>query len=122
MDRTTDVATRDPAVDEVVPPVVAVMVTCNPGWWMEDCLESLAQQDYPALSVLVIDADSAEDPTGRVATVLPTAFVRRVHRRRGFGLAANEVLSVVEGASHFVFCHDDVILTPSAVRDRKSVV
>src|SRR5580693_159471 len=98
------------------PPVVAVVVTCDPGWWLEECLAALAAQDYPELSVLVIDADSADDPTPRVATVLPTAFVRRIRRRRGFGVAANEVLGVVEGASFFVFCHDDVAPGAAAIR------
>ena len=102
--------------EEVAPAVVAVVVTSDPGWWLEECLASLAAQDYPGLSVLVVDADSAEDPTGRVAAVMPGAYVRRVRRRRGFGTAANEVLSVVEGASHFVFCHDDVVLDQRAVR------
>jgi GT2 family glycosyltransferase len=46
---------------------VAVVVTCNPGPWLEGCLGALAAQDYPDLSVLVIDAGSDEDPTGRVA-------------------------------------------------------
>ena len=99
-----------------VPPVVAVVVTCDPGWWLEDCLAALAAQDYPELSVLVIDVDSAEDPTPRVAAVLPTTFVRRTRRRRGFAAGANEVLGVVEGASFFVFCHDDVAPGASAVR------
>lgn len=105
-----------PPLDSAVPPVVAVVVTCNPGWWLEPCLASLAAQDYPELSVLVVDADSDDDPTARVAAVMPGAFVRRIRRRRGFGAAANEVLGVVEGASHFVFCHDDVVLEPGAVR------
>ena len=111
-----DAHSGDATAEASIPPVVAVVVTCDPGWWLEECLASLAEQDYPALSVLVVDADSVEDPTPRVAAVMPGAFVRRVRRRRGFGAAANEVLGVVEGASHFVFCHDDVVLGPGAVR------
>src|SRR5205814_9209867 len=30
--------------------------------------------------------------------------------------AANDVLNVVEGASHFLFLHDDVALAPDSVR------
>ncbi|MHB1535179.1 MAG: glycosyltransferase, partial [Acidimicrobiales bacterium] len=98
------------------PPVVAVVVTCDPGPWFEETLFSLSDQDYPNLSVLVIDSASAEDPTGRVAAVLPEAFVRRLDQRVGFGRAANEVLRVVEGASHYLFCHDDVAFSSDAVR------
>jgi GT2 family glycosyltransferase len=98
------------------PPVVAVVVTSDPGPWLEDTLSALARQDYPNLSVLLIDAASTDDPTGRVAAVLPTAYVRRLDERVGFARAANQVLGVVDGASHFLFCHDDVAPARSAVR------
>ncbi len=98
------------------PAVVAVVVTRDPGLWFGEVLESLASQDYPNLSVLVIDAGSAEDPTPTVAAAMPSAFVRRLEKATGFGTAANEVLSIVEGASHYLFCHDDVALSPDAIR------
>ncbi len=98
------------------PAVVAVVVTCDSGSWLEEALESLAAQDYPNLSVLVIDANSAEDPTARVARVLPDAFVRRLPANRGYAASANEALKLVEGASHYLLCHDDVVLAPDAVR------
>jgi len=95
---------------------VAVVVTCNPGFWLEDTLRSLGDQDYPNLSVLVIDAASTQDPTPRVAAVLPGAYVRRLPGPVGFSRAANEVLEIVEGASHYLFCHDDVAPESDAVR------
>jgi GT2 family glycosyltransferase len=98
------------------PPVVAVFVTSDPGPWLEDALSALAHQDYPNLSVLVIDVASTDDPTARVAAVLPTAYVRRLDDRVGFARAANQVISVVDGASHYLFCHDDVAPAPAAVR------
>ncbi|HVM65532.1 MAG TPA: glycosyltransferase, partial [Acidimicrobiales bacterium] len=104
-----------PAAD--APPVVAVVVTCDPGWWLEPCLAALVSQEYPQLAVLVIDAGSAEDPTARIADVAPSAYVRRVRRRRGFAAAANEVLETVEGASYLLVCHDDVVLAPTAARE-----
>src|SRR6187549_3211741 len=58
------------------PPVVVVMVTHDPGPTFEASLASIAAQDYPGLSVLIVDNGSAEDPTERVAAVLPDAFVR----------------------------------------------
>ena len=106
-------------VDEVLaqyPPVVAVVVTRNPGPWFEATLAGLAQQDYDDLTVLVVDCDSDDDPTPRVAAVLPRAFVRRLDRNAGFAMAANEALHAVEGATLLLFCHDDVVIDPSAVR------
>jgi GT2 family glycosyltransferase len=108
-------AAGQPALEEA-PPVVAVMVVRDPGPWFEDALSALAQQDYPALSILVVDAASAEDPTDRVAAAVPSAFVRRLHNDPGYAAAANEVLKVVKGASHLLFVHDDVAPAPDAVR------
>lgn len=98
------------------PPVVAVVVAHDPGPWFEESLAALGEQDYPNLSVLVIDAASATDLTPRVASVLPSAYVRRVDSNLGYGAAANEVLEIVEGASHFVFSHDDAAPDADAVR------
>ena len=98
------------------PPVVAVVVTCDSGPWLEEALEALADQDYPNFSVLVIDANSAVDPTARVADVLPGAYVRRLSTNPGYAAATNEALGLVEGASHFLLCHDDVAPFPDAVR------
>lgn len=98
------------------PPVVAVVVTHDPGPWLEEALAALGEQDYPNLSVLVVDAASAQDPTARVASVLPSAYVRRLPDNRGYGPSANEALTVVEGASHLLFCHDDAAPAPDAVR------
>ncbi|MDP9070367.1 MAG: glycosyltransferase family 2 protein [Actinomycetota bacterium] len=98
------------------PPVVAVVVTCDPGPWLEEALRALAAQDYPNLSVLVVDANSDTDPTSRVAAILPGAYVRRLATNAGFGASANSVMEVVEGASHLLFCHDDVAPEPDAVR------
>jgi GT2 family glycosyltransferase len=105
---------------QVVPPVVAVVVTNDAGPWLEATLAALAAQDYPALSVLVLDNGSAEDPTPRIAAAMPRAFVRRragdAHNGLGFSAAANEALDAVEGATFLCFLHDDSTLDPDAIR------
>jgi GT2 family glycosyltransferase len=102
-------------METIAPPVVAVIVTCDPGEWFEETLRAFASQDYPELSILVLDAASAVDPTPRVAAVLPGAYVRRLPTNRGFGATANEVLTMVEGASLLLLCHDDVAPDPDVV-------
>ncbi len=104
------------AAPTVYPPVVAVLVTRNPGGWLEPALESMGAQDYPDLTVLVVDNGSDDDPTERIAAVLPRAYVRRLPSDQGFGAAANSVIGGVEGAPLVLFCHDDVVLDPGAVR------
>ena len=64
-----------PDAQPPAPAVVAVVVTCDPGPWLEQALTSLATQDYPNLSLLVVDAASDEDPTARVAAAAPEALV-----------------------------------------------
>ncbi|MGZ4689406.1 MAG: glycosyltransferase [Acidimicrobiia bacterium] len=100
----------------VAPPVVAVVVTRDPGPWLEEGLEAIGASDYPGLTVLVLDAGSTVDPTARVAGVLPGAFVRRLPEAGGFAAAANDVIDVVQGATFILFCHDDVVVDPSAIR------
>jgi len=102
--------------DGAAPSVVALVVAHDPGPFFEDVLAGLAAQDYPNLAVLVIDNGSAEDPTERIAAVLPGAFVRRLEQPMGFGAAANVGARMVEGAPFLLVCHDDVALAPNAVR------
>ncbi|HUY66754.1 MAG TPA: glycosyltransferase family 2 protein [Acidimicrobiales bacterium] len=102
-------------METLAPPVVAVVVAHDPGPWFEETLTSLAAQDYAELSVLVLDSGGRDDLTARVAAVLPTAYVRRFEKNRGFGATVNEVQAMVAGADYFLLCHDDVALSSDAV-------
>ena len=110
----------DPGSDEspVAPPVVAVLVAHDPGWWFAETLGSIAAQDYQALSVLVVDAGSAdaEGLRARVAEVLPDAHLLRIDANPGYAAAAEQGASAVEGAAFLLHLHDDVRLAPDAVR------
>jgi GT2 family glycosyltransferase len=101
------------------PPLVAVVVTDQPGAWFEEALQAIGAQDYPNQSVLVIDGAGRDDLSARVAAVLPDAFLRRPQRTGrppGFAAAANDVLDTVQGAAFLIFCHDDVAPEPDALR------
>jgi GT2 family glycosyltransferase len=102
-------------METLAPPVVAVIVAHDPGPWFEETLASLGSQDYAELSVLVLDNASAEDLTVRVASVLPSAYVRRFEESLGYGAVSNQVRTMVDGAAYFLFCHDDVAPFPDAV-------
>ncbi|WP_432428728.1 glycosyltransferase [Salinilacustrithrix flava] len=98
------------------PAVVAVVVTRDPGPWLEQAVDALAAQDYSNLAVLFIDAASDTDPTPRIARALPNAYVRRLDEDRGFGASANQVREIVDGAAFFCFLHDDAAPEPEAIR------
>jgi GT2 family glycosyltransferase len=110
------VTDHDDPAEAQAPPVVVALVTRDAGPWLEECLASIAAQDYPNLSVLVLAAGSADDTLARVAAILPSAYVRRLDGDPGFGPAANDVLHVVDGAAFYAFCHDDVVLDGHAIR------
>ncbi|MCP4957860.1 MAG: glycosyltransferase [Actinomycetia bacterium] len=97
-----------------IPPVVAVVVACDPGPWVEEALESIAAQTYPNLETLVVDTGS-EPVNDTVERLLPRAVVHRVEGLNGYGAAANTVLESVEGAGFYLFLHDDVALEPEVV-------
>jgi GT2 family glycosyltransferase len=95
---------------------VAVIVASEPGPWFEEVLACFGSQDYPNLSVLVVDGCRTGDSTHRVASVLPEAYVRRVDGGGTFASLANDALETVQGAAFLAFCHDDVAPDPDAVR------
>ena len=82
-------------------------------------LGALAEQDYPDLSVLVIDTAVPDDTADRVRAAMPTARVLHVPGTEGFGAAANHVLDHdrprARRAEFFAFCRDDVLPDPGAV-------
>jgi len=108
-----DDETAAPAAN--LPPVVAIVVT-DGGIGLEATLASLAEQEYPSLSTLVIDRGAAEELTARVAAVYPHAYVRRLPGHRSFTEAANVAFGSVEGATFLLVCPDDVVIEAGAVR------
>lgn len=98
-----------------VPSVVAVLVTADPDETFDAVLEGLASQDYPSLTVLVVDAGSTTDPSNRIGAILPDAFIRRTPVRTTFAAAANEALAAVEGANYLLFLTGDVVLEEDVV-------
>ena len=106
--------TPDSVAESVAPSVVAVVVAEGDVPHLEACLGALAASDYPDLTVLVI-AQTEADLAPRVASVMPTAFVRSVEVR-GFAVGANDAIATVAGAPFLLFCHADIVPEPSAVR------
>jgi len=98
------------------PPVVAVLVTTDPGPSFEAVAASIVNQDYPALTLLVVDAGSEFDLSSRVGLVAPAAITRRLSNATGIADAVNEALGAVEGASFYFLIDDETIFAPSALR------
>ncbi len=112
---------------ERMPSVHVVLVSHEPGLWLEEVLESVAAQDLVPAAVTVVDADNESNLADRVQSVLPQAEVRQMDSATGFGQAVNSAILGPASANKtaaeislipdfYVFCHDDVSLSPSTLR------
>jgi GT2 family glycosyltransferase len=97
------------------PAVVAVVVTSQPDERLEATVASLLAQDYEALRVLVLLGRGGEQAAARLARISPSILVAHLEDDRGFGVAVNRALELVEGAAFLLLCHDDVVLASDAV-------
>lgn len=98
-----------------VPAIVAVCITDDPVGDVDACLESLVAQNYPNLSILVIDAGHPEQIADRVAAIAPDAYLHRMQGTPGFAAAANQALTLVKDATFLLFCRDNVVLEERTV-------
>ena len=122
-------------------PAVVAVVAASGAETLERCLTSLANLQYPQLTVLVVDVSGQDPPDGaenrlpigtigtRTATVAPHFLVLR-HDEPGPDSAGrvrddagcraqsalNEALVAVAGAPLLLLCRDDIVFEPSALR------
>lgn len=100
------------------PTVVAVLVTEGTSTHLDACLRGLAGQDYPSLTVLVLDRGEPADREvrrERIGAIAPGVLVRGLDGAPPAVEAANDVLATVEGATFLCFVADDVELEPPTV-------
>jgi GT2 family glycosyltransferase len=96
------------------PPLVSVLlVTYNSAEHLARCLASLAQQDYPALELVIVDNASADNSREILSQFKPPERIHhQVHpnaENTGFAAAQNLAIGVARGA--WFFCvNPDVIL------------
>ncbi len=109
----TDPLTAEPVA---TPAVAAVVVIRDPGSGLDESLRALGNQDYPNLSLIIVDTTGDPEASLRIEAAAPGAYVLRLKADTGFSAAVNAALGMVEGASHFLICHDDVAPSPDAVR------
>lgn len=112
-----------------LPAVVAVVATRGAAS-LEVCLGALTTQQYPELTVVVIDDGTVHDLAAHVAAVAPNALIMPATESDADGSAAqlptqgrrsaagvfNEVIGKVAGAAFLLLVRDDIILDPLATR------
>jgi glycosyltransferase involved in cell wall biosynthesis len=99
-------------------PLVSVIVPCfNHGWYLDECLQSIAEQDYEPREVIIVD-DGSTDPATleRLSRIERegTATVLRQDVNRGPSAARNAAMTVARG--RYVLPVDaDNLLLPGAI-------
>ena len=101
------------------PELVSVVVPCfNHGLYLEPCLDSVAQQTYPAIEVIVVDNGSTETTTLDVIAELEhrgaARVVRLPTRPPGVTVRRNAGISVARGR-YILPLDADNLLLPHAV-------
>jgi len=104
-----------------LPPVVILMVTFDPGPWLEESLACVARQDYANYAVVVGDCSPSGSAAARVSTVLPStnlpnATVERLDASLSFSEAINSLVRRLDHEGFVVLCHDDVRPDPDALK------
>jgi len=114
----TDHSGRTSPEPPVTPGVSIIVLTALGDRHLPDCLDSLAQLNYPApaVEVIVVDNGSREDPTETVHRHLPSATVVRNSGNLGFCGGNN---AGVAHASHnwLLFLNDDTRVDRGLLRE-----
>lgn len=105
------------AIDDT-PRVSIVILTAVGSTFLEECLTSIAEQNYPreCCEVIIVDNASAEDPSAAAARLYPRARVIRNETNLGFATANN--IGAREATGDFlVFLNDDTRVHPDWLRE-----
>lgn len=98
----------------VQPSVGITIVTFNSARFIRQCLEHVFEQDYPALSVVVVDNASSDETAEILRDFEECAKVVYNRDNVGFAAGQNQAMSLA-GTDWFLVLNPDVRLTPHFV-------
>ena len=102
--------------DVFVPKVQLILVTHNPGDWLEEVLLGIAAQDYTSLDVTVIDTKRRESIEEQVKSILPESSILHLKSSPGFSALTPKNLDTAKNHLFYFFVTDDLVLDATAVR------
>jgi GT2 family glycosyltransferase len=102
-----------------VPRVLAILVAHNGMQWLDEALDALDAQTYPAIDLVAVDNASSDGSRERLLARLGEGRVLVTESDIGFGgaiaFALDSDVAHVSDADFLLLLHDDLVLDPSAV-------
>ena len=101
----------------MTPRVAVVVLSWNARELTLRCLESLADETYPDLSVVVVDNGSEDGTVEAIRSGHPHVHVVELAENRGFAGGVNAGLehALAEGADHVLLLNNDATVEPGVV-------
>ena len=107
-------ASQEPA-GQPVPGVTALVLNWNGAKVVGDCVRSLLGQDYPNVTVLVVDNASTDDSAAMVRHEFPNVWLHVNEKNLGFGGGNNVGIRLAQ-TPYILMCNNDTRIAPDAVR------
>ncbi len=100
-----------------VPLIIAITLNWNRPDDTIACLDSLAQQTYPNLRVLVVDNGSSDDSVARIRAAYPDVPLLVHNENSGFARGMNLGIraALAQGADYLFLLNNDTLLAPDAI-------
>jgi len=99
-----------------IPPLVSVVIPCyNHEKYICDCIQSVIEQDYQNVELIIIDDGSKDDSITRIKSMVSACekhfgrFEFRSRENKGVAISLNEGLSWAEGEYFTVIASDDLM-------------
>jgi len=105
-------------VTNSVPPKVFVLIlSYNGRRWLEECLPSVLQMDYPNFEVVVIDNGSSDGTGEYLQSEFPDVQNVRIFPNVGYsrGFDAGLVYAAARGAEYFLIMNNDTVIDRGAL-------
>lgn len=101
----------------VCPKVVVITLNWNGKHWLDDCLSSMTEMDYPNYEVVMADNGSTDGSVELVREAFPNVHVVENGRNLGYagGFNAGLEFAAAMGAEYFLIMNNDTVIDREAL-------
>jgi len=107
LEKTITTLTEEPTMKTQKPQVSVIIPTYNPNHALKRAIESVLQQTFQDLELIVVDDASPDQSTETITSVYPQVHLLRLSQNRGPSGARNAGIQMAEGNLLAFLDHDD---------------